>query len=73
MQTEIIAGISTFLATSYIIVVNPGILSQTEMPFSGVLTATVIVCFLSSLAMGLYAKNPIVVAPSGYKDQLAST
>jgi len=63
VQTEIIAGISTFLATSYIIVVNPGILSQTGMPFSGVLTATVIVCFLSSLAMGLYAKNPIVVAP----------
>ena len=33
------------------------------MPFSGVLTATVLVCFFSSLMMGLYAKNPIVVAP----------
>jgi AGZA family xanthine/uracil permease-like MFS transporter len=62
-QTEILAGISTFLATAYIIVVNPAILSQTGMPFSGVLTATVIVCFISSLLMGLYAKNPIVVAP----------
>lgn len=63
LQTEILAGISTFLATAYIIVVNPSILSQAGMPFSGVLTATVLVCFFSSLMMGLYAKNPIVVAP----------
>jgi len=63
VQTEILAGIAVFLATAYIIVVNPGILSQTGMPFSGVLTATVIVCFFSSLLMGLYAKNPIIVAP----------
>jgi len=63
IQTEIIAGTSTFLASAYIIVVNPSILSQTGMPFSGVLTATVVVCFFSSMLMGLYAKNPIVVAP----------
>ncbi len=62
-STEIIAGISTFLATSYIIVVNPSILSKTGMPFAAVLTATVLVSFFSSLMMGLYAKNPIVVAP----------
>jgi len=63
VQTELLAGISTFLATAYIIVVNPSILSKTGMPFSGVLTATVLVCFFSSLLMGLYAKNPVVVAP----------
>lgn len=63
IQTEILAGISTFLATAYIIVVNPSILSKTGMPFSGVLTATVLVCFFSSLLMGIYARNPIVVAP----------
>src|SRR6187200_2648111 len=63
ISTEIIAGISSFLATSYIIVVNPGILSMTGMPFAGVLTATVLVCFVSSLLMGLYARNPIIVAP----------
>ncbi|MFT2008148.1 NCS2 family permease [Pontibacter sp. 13R65] len=63
LQTEIIAGISSFLATSYIIVVNPTILSQAGMPFSGVLTATVMVAFFSSLMMGLYARNPIIVAP----------
>src|SRR6185436_14787840 len=60
---EIVAGISTFLATAYIIVVNPAILSKTGMPFSGVLTATVLVCFFSSLLMGVYARNPVVVAP----------
>lgn len=63
VQTEVIAGISSFLATAYIIVVNPSILSQAGLPFSGVLTATVLVCFFSSLMMGLYAKNPILVAP----------
>jgi AGZA family xanthine/uracil permease-like MFS transporter len=47
----------------YIIVVNPSILSQAGLPFSGVLTATILVCFFSSLMMGLYAKNPILVAP----------
>ncbi len=62
-QTELLAGVATFLATAYIIVVNPSILSKTGMPFNGVLTATVIVCFFSSLLMGFYAKNPIVVAP----------
>lgn len=62
-RTEILAGVSTFLATMYIIVVNPSILSQTGLPFSGVLTATVLLSFFCSLMMGLYARNPIVVAP----------
>src|SRR5882757_9614416 len=62
-STEILSGMSTFLAAIYIIVVNPSILSQTGMPFSAVLTATVLVSFFSSLLMGLYARNPILVAP----------
>ncbi|WP_026631030.1 NCS2 family permease [Dyadobacter alkalitolerans] len=63
LSTEILAGVSSFLATAYIIVVNPSILSQTGMPFSAVLTATILVAFFSSLMMGLYANNPILVAP----------
>ncbi|WP_375445953.1 NCS2 family permease [uncultured Fibrella sp.] len=47
----------------YIIVVNPAILSQSGLPFSGVVTATVLLSFFCSLMMGLYARNPIVVAP----------
>jgi adenine/guanine/hypoxanthine permease len=63
MKTEVIAGITTFLATMYIIIVNPAIISATGMPFSGVLTATILVSAFSSIAMGIYARNPIVVAP----------
>ena len=63
LRTEVLAGITTFLATMYIIVVNPSILSNAGMPFSGVLTATILVSAFSSIAMGIYAKNPIVIAP----------
>jgi len=63
VRIEFIAGITTFLATMYIIVVNPAIISETGMPFNGVLTATVLVSAFSSIAMGIYAKNPIVIAP----------
>ena len=62
-RTEIIAGVTTFLSTMYIIVVNPTIISNAGMPFSGVLTATVLVSAFSSIAMGIFARNPIVVAP----------
>src|SRR5690349_6340099 len=50
---------------AYIVVVNPTILSTpgTGMAFSGVLTATVLVCFVMTLLMGLYAKLPFAVAP----------
>lgn len=62
-KTEVLAGISSFLATVYIVVVNPTILSQAGMPFNAVLTSTILVCFFGSLMMGIYAKNPIIVAP----------
>jgi adenine/guanine/hypoxanthine permease len=62
-KTEILAGITTFLATMYIIIVNPSVISSTGMPFGGVLTATILVSAFSSIAMGIYANNPIVVAP----------
>mgnify|MGYP006295697999 CR=1 FL=1 len=63
VKTEVIAGITTFLATMYIIVVNPAIISKAGMPFSGVLTATVLVSAFSSIMMGIWANNPIVLAP----------
>lgn len=62
-KKELIAGITTFLSMMYIIVVNPNILSSCGMPFSSVLTATVIVSAFSSIAMGIYAGNPIALAP----------
>lgn len=65
VRTEAIAGITTFFTMAYIVIVNPSILSTegTGMSFSGVLTATVLVCFTMTLLMGLYAKLPFAVAP----------
>jgi AGZA family xanthine/uracil permease-like MFS transporter len=65
LRTEAIAGITTFFTMAYIVVVNPAILSTpgTGMAFSGVLTATVLICFSMTLLMGLYAKLPFAVAP----------
>lgn len=65
IRTEAIAGITTFFTMAYIVVVNPSILSTegTGMAFSGVLTATVLLCFVMTLFMGLYAKLPFAVAP----------
>lgn len=63
--TEVAAGLTTFFTMSYIVIVNPSILATqgTGMPFDGVLTATVAVCFLMTLLMGLYANLPFAVAP----------
>src|SRR5207245_2922701 len=65
IRTEALAGITTFFTMAYIVVVNPAILSiaGTGMSFSGVLTATVLVCFTMTLLMGVYAKLPFAVAP----------
>lgn len=65
LRTEAIAGVTTFFTMSYIVIVNPSILSTegTGMAFSGVLTATVLLCFVMTLFMGLYAKLPFAVAP----------
>ncbi|HEU5132172.1 MAG TPA: NCS2 family permease [Pyrinomonadaceae bacterium] len=65
LRTEAIAGVTTFFTMAYIVVVNPTILSTpgTGMAFSGVLTATVLICFVMTLMMGLYAKLPFAVAP----------
>ena len=66
LKTEAIAGITTFFTMAYIVVVNPQILSadgKTGMAFTGVLTATMLVCFTMTLLMGMYAKLPFAVAP----------
>ncbi len=62
-RREALAGLSTFLASFYIVIVNPAILSQAGIPFDGAVTSTVLVCFFGSVFMGLYAKNPYMVAP----------
>src|SRR5437762_8693419 len=50
---------------AYVVVVNPSVLATegTGMSFTGVLTATVLVCFVMTLLMGVYARLPFAVAP----------
>ncbi|MDX6769431.1 MAG: NCS2 family permease [Elusimicrobiota bacterium] len=64
-RREVLAGVTTFFTMAYIVVVNPSILSApgTGMPFSGVLTATVLLAFSMTLLMGLYGRLPFAVAP----------
>lgn len=63
VSTETAAGATTFLAAMYIIVVNPAILSQAGLPHAAVLTSTVLVSAFSSILMGLYSNNPLLIAP----------
>ena len=63
VSTEVMAGLTTFFAMSYIIVVNPQILSQTGMPWGGVFLATIIAAIIGTLVMGLFANVPYAQAP----------
>ena len=62
-KTEILAGITTFLAMAYILGVNPVILSDGGMPATGVFFATAIASGVASIIMGLVAKYPVGLAP----------
>ncbi|MFV3014012.1 NCS2 family permease [Clostridium botulinum] len=62
-KTEILAGMTTFMTMAYILVVNPGILSQTGMDFGAVFTATALSAAIATLLTGLYAKLPFAQAP----------
>lgn len=61
--TEIIAGLTTFFAMSYIVFVNPSILSLTGMPSQAVFLATIIASVIGTLVMGLFANVPYAQAP----------
>jgi len=61
--TEIIAGVTTFLAMAYIIFVNPNILAATGMDKTALITITCLVTALTTLMTGLFANAPIAMAP----------
>lgn len=63
VSKEIIAGATTFFAMSYIIFVNPAMLSQTGMPWSAVFLATIIASVVGTLVMALFANVPYAQAP----------
>jgi AGZA family xanthine/uracil permease-like MFS transporter len=65
LYADVVGGVTTFFTMAYIVVVNPAILSTpgTGMPFTGALTATVLVASSMTLLMGVYARLPFAVAP----------
>ena len=65
-KKEILGGLSTFLAMAYILAVNPSMLSNANggHDYAGVFfLGTAISAFVATLAMGLYAKVPVALAP----------
>ena len=60
---EIIAGLTTFFAMAYIIVVNPRTLAATGMEWGAVFLATIIASVIGTLIMGLVANVPYAQAP----------
>lgn len=62
-KTEILAGITTFLAMAYILGVNPVILADGGMPATGVFFATAVASGVACIIMGLVAKYPVGLAP----------
>lgn len=63
VRREVRAGVTTFLTMSYIVVLNPLILSQAGMPADGVLAATCLAAALGSALMGLLTNYPFALAP----------
>ncbi|MEW6368022.1 MAG: NCS2 family permease [Acidobacteriota bacterium] len=63
VRTEILGGATTFVTMSYIIVVNPAILSFAGIPVGPSTVATILTAVAGTLLMGLYANRPIAVAP----------
>ncbi len=63
IRTEILAGITTFAAMAYILVVNPSILSETGMPREALITVTAIAAALGCFLMAAMTNYPIALAP----------
>jgi AGZA family xanthine/uracil permease-like MFS transporter len=63
VRTELMAGLTTFLAMAYIVVVNPSILAAAGMPVAAVAVATCLIAGLASIMMGLFANLPLALAP----------
>lgn len=61
--TEVLAGFTTFVTMSYIIFVNPNILSSTGMDFNALVVVTCLASALGTFLMAIFANYPIALAP----------
>jgi len=64
LRNELLAGATTFAAMSYIIGVQPALMSRVGMDFGAVMAATCIASAIATLLMGLLANYPIALAPA---------
>jgi hypothetical protein len=60
---EVVAGLTTFVTMSYIIVVNPAILKAAGIPVEPSMVATIAIAVFGTLLMGIYANRPFAIAP----------
>ncbi len=63
VQTEVMAGITTFMTMAYILFVNPSILGSAGMDKNAVLLATAIGSAVVTMMMGIFVNYPIALAP----------
>ena len=63
VRTELLAGMTTFIAMSYIVFVNPNILADAGIPKEAAIASTIWIAALASMAMGLFANYPVALAP----------
>ena len=64
LQKEVTGGVTTFLTMSYILAVNPAVLSETGMDADALFTTTVLASVVATVMMAVYAKMPFALAPS---------
>jgi len=63
IKKEILAGFTTFITMSYIIFVNPQIMSSTGMDFGAVFVGTCLAASIACFIMGFIANWPVGLAP----------
>ena len=63
IQTELVAGLTTFVTMAYIIFVNPSIMADAGIPKEAAFVATIYATVLGNLLMGLWVNYPIALAP----------
>lgn len=64
LSREILAGVTGFLVTAYILNINTTIMAHTGMPRGGAYLATLLTTVIGTLLMAIYANMPFIFAPS---------
>ena len=63
VRTELLAGVTTFIAMAYILFVSPNILADAGIPKEAAIASTIWIAALASIAMGTFANYPVALAP----------